>query len=75
MYKKFTSSSYIYTKNVQTVQNVYTVQAKKSWKLEMYVFCIYKQCANYTKPIKLTETAFLCFRYINVYTNYTKGYN
>ena len=42
---------YIYTKNVQTVQNLYTVQTKHGLKLEMYVICTYKQCANYTKPI------------------------
>ena len=49
MYKKCTSYSYIYTKNVQTVQNLYKVQTKNSLKLEMYVFCTYKQCMNYYK--------------------------
>ena len=29
-------------KNVQTVQNLYTVQTKNGLKLEMYVFCSYK---------------------------------
>ena len=37
------------TKNVQTVQNLYKVQAKNSFKLEMYVFCTYKQYTNYIK--------------------------
>ena len=42
---------YIY-KNVQTVQNLYKVQTKNSLKLKMYVFCAYKQCTNYTKPMQ-----------------------
>ena len=40
-------------KNAQTVQNLHKVQTEKSFKLEMYVFCMYKQCTNYTKPIQL----------------------
>ena len=36
MYKKCTSNSYIYTKNVQTVQNLYNIQTKNNLKLEMY---------------------------------------
>ena len=51
MYKKGTSNSYIYTKNVQTVQNLYKVQTKNGLKLEMYVFCIqtmYKLYKTYT---------------------------
>ena len=51
MYKKCTSNSYIYTKNVQTVQNFYKVQTKNGLKLEMYVFCTCKQCTNYTKHV------------------------
>ena len=42
MCKKCTSNSYIYTKIVETVQNLYKVQTKNSLKLEMYVFCTYK---------------------------------
>ena len=51
MYKKCTSNPYIYTKNVQTVQNLYKVQAKNGLKLKMYVFCIqtmYKLYKIYT---------------------------
>ena len=55
MYKKGTSNSYIHTKSVQTVQNLYKVQTEKGLKLEMYVFCTYKQCTNYTKPIQLAD--------------------
>ena len=51
MYEKCTSNSQINTKNVQTVQNLYKVQTKNSLKLEMDVFCTYKQCTNYTKCI------------------------
>ena len=40
MYKKCTSNSYIYTKNVQAVQNLCKVQTKNDLKLEMCVFCI-----------------------------------
>ena len=38
MYEKCTSNSYIYTKSVQTAQNLYKVQTKNYLKLEMYVF-------------------------------------
>ena len=40
MYKKYTSNSYIYTKNVHTVQNLYIQSSynKNDLKLEMYVF-------------------------------------
>ena len=49
MYKKCTSNSHIYTKNVPTVQNLYKVKTKNGLKLEMYVFCTCKQCSkNYT---------------------------
>ena len=39
MYKKYTSNSYIYTKNVHTVQNLYIQSSynKKDLKLEIYV--------------------------------------
>ena len=37
------------------VQNLYKVQIKNSLKLEMYVFCTYKQCTNYTEPIQLVH--------------------
>ena len=55
MYKKCTSNSYIYTKNVQPVQNLYKVQTKNGLNLEMYVFCTYKQCTNCTKPIQVAN--------------------
>ena len=55
MYKKCTSNSYICTKNVQTVKNLYKVQTKNSLKIKMYVFCTYKQCTKYTKPIQLAN--------------------
>ena len=42
-------------KNVQTVQNLHTVQTKNGLKLEMYVFCTYKQCTNYTIPTQLAN--------------------
>ena len=51
MCKKCTSNSYINTKNVQTVHNLYKVHTKNSLKLEMYVFCIqtmYKLYKTYT---------------------------
>ena len=52
MYKKCTSNSYIYTKNIQTVQNLYKVQTKNGLKLEMYVFLyiqtMYKLNKTYT---------------------------
>ena len=52
MYKKCTSNSYRYTKNVLTVKDLYKVQTKNGFKLEMYVFCIqtmyklYKTCTT-----------------------------
>ena len=55
MYKKCTSNSYICTKNVQTVKNLYKIQTKNSLKIKMYVFCTYKQCTKYTKPIQLAN--------------------
>ena len=56
MYKKCTSNSYVYTKNVQTVQNLYKTQTKNGLKLEKYVFFfVYKQCTNYIKPIQLAK--------------------
>ena len=45
----------MYTKNVQTTQNLHNVQIKNGLKLEMYVLCTYKQCTNYTKPIATTS--------------------
>ena len=45
----------ICTKNVQTVKNLYKVQTKNSLKIKMYVFCTYKQCTKYTKPIQLAN--------------------
>ena len=42
-------------KMCKTVQNLYKVQTKNSLKLEMYVFCIYKKCTNYTKPSYTTS--------------------
>ena len=31
------------------------VQTKNDLKLEMYVFCTYKQCTNYAKPMQLAN--------------------
>ena len=67
MYKKCTSNLYIYTKNVQSVQNLYKVQTKNGLKLEMFVFCTYKQWTSYAKPTQLkglTETVFVCFMFL-----------
>ena len=55
MHKKCTSNSYIYTKNVQIAQNLYKARTKNVLKLEIYVFCSYKQCTNYIKPRQLTN--------------------
>ena len=52
----------IYTKNAQAVQNLFTVQSKNGLKLEMYGFCTYKQCTNYTKPIPLKR---LCMFFVH----------
>ena len=43
---KILYNNYIYTKKIQTVQNLYKVQTKNGLKLEMYVFCTYKQCTD-----------------------------
>ena len=65
MSKKCTWNSYIYTKNVQTVQNLYKFQTKNGLKLEIYVFCTNKQCTNFTKPIQIANWNGLCmFLYI-----------
>ena len=66
MYKKCTSNSYIYTKNVQPVQNLYKVQTKNGLKLEMYVFCTYKQCTNCTKPIQVANWNGLCMFFVHI---------
>ena len=42
-------------KKVQTVQNLHKVQTKNSLRLEMHVFCTYKQRATYKKPIQLAN--------------------
>ena len=55
MFMKCTSNSYIYIKNVKTIQNLYKVQTEKRLKLEMYVFCTYKQCTNYTKYMQVAS--------------------
>ena len=48
MYKKCTSNSYIYTKNVQTVKNLYKVPTKNGSKLEMLCFLyIHTMCKLY----------------------------
>ena len=60
MYNKCKSNSYIYTKNVQVAQNLHKVQTKNSLKLEINVFCTYKKCTNYKKPIKLANLNNLC---------------
>ena len=55
IYIKFLHQISIAKKNVQTVQNLYKVQTKNDLKLEMCVFCTYKQCTNYTNPIQLAN--------------------
>ena len=68
MYKKFTSNSYIYAKNVQTVQNFCKAQTKNSLKLKMCVFSIYKQFKNYTKCIQMImESHMLLLMYFLLY--------
>ena len=58
MYKKCTSNyslaSYVYHIAIQKMCKLYkTCELQSSdLKLEMYVFCTYKQCTNYTKPIQ-----------------------
>ena len=44
------------------MQNLFTVQSKNGLKLEMYGFCTYKQCTNYTKPIPLKR---LCMFFVH----------
>ena len=69
IYKKCTSNSYIYiyiyTTNVQTIQNLYKVQIKNGLRLEMYVYCIYKQCTNYTKLIQLANWNSFCMLFVH----------
>ena len=51
MYKKCTWNSYFYTKNVQTVQNLYKVQTKSDLKLEtcfLYIQTMHKLYKTYT---------------------------
>ena len=42
-------------KKCTNCRNLYKVQAEKSLKIEIYVFCMYKQCKNYGKPIQLAN--------------------
>ena len=44
---------HIYKK--QAVQYLYKVQTKKGLKLEMHIFCTYKQCTSYTKSIQIAN--------------------
>ena len=53
MYKKCISNSYIYTKNVQTVQNLYKVQTEK--RLETYRFLYIQTTYKLTKPMAATS--------------------
>ena len=77
MYKKCTSNSHIYTKNVPIVQNLYKVKTKNGLKLEMYVFL---HANNVQKTIQLANwngRCTVCFLYIHTYlytqcANYTK---
>ena len=72
MYKKYTSNSYIYTKKIYKLQNLYKVQTKNGFKLEMFVFC-----TNSTKPIQFKqqpETAFVCFLYTETMHKLYKTY-
>ena len=59
LYKKCTKCRYT---------KLYKVQTKKDLKLEMYVFCTYKHCTNYTKCIQninriIYAAADVCFLY------------
>ena len=42
------------------MQKIYKLQTEKSLKLEMYVFCTYKQFTIYRKPIQLANLNCLC---------------
>ena len=42
-------------KMYKTVQNLYKVPTKSNLKLDMYVFCTYKQCKKYAKPVQLAN--------------------
>ena len=61
MYKKYTSNSYIYTKNVHTVQNLYIQSSynKKDLKLEVYVL-LYIQIMYKLYKIQLGNWNGLC---------------
>ena len=51
MFKKCRSNSF--TKKCRNSTKLCKVQTENSLKLEMYDFCTYKRCTNYTKPIQL----------------------
>ena len=66
MYKKCKLNSFIYTKK-QAVQNLYKVQTKKGLKLEMHIFCIYKQCTSYTKSIQIANWNDQCMFFVHAH--------
>ena len=70
MCKKCTSNSYIFTKHVWTVQNLYKMQTEKSLKLEMCVFCTNKRCINYTKPVQVANWNCICLFSVQTQTMY-----
>ena len=70
MYKKYTSNSHIYGKNVQTVQNLYRVLTKNGLKLEMYGFvCTQTMYKLYkmTMTMKNIFSAKIMYNVINIY--------
>ena len=67
--KSYTSHFYIYTKNVQNIQNLHKVWTKNGLKLEMYVFCTYYHCTNYKKPIQLANWNSFCICFLYIATN------
>ena len=74
MHKKCASNSYIYTKNLQIIQNLNKAQTKNSLKLEIYVFCTYNVQTIQNLYNYLTETAFVCFLCIQIMCKLYKIY-
>ena len=70
VYRKFASNSYIYTKLYKNCTKLYKAQTK-SFKLEMYMFCTFKHCASYTKPITTTILLEWCLYVFCMYTGCT----
>ena len=69
IYKKCTSNSYIYRKNVQITKLVQRTHLK-SLKLEMRILFTYKQRKNYQKTMQLAKWNCLCIFFLSIYTMY-----